>query len=167
MGSVDFKAAEESDRDAWRRELTGARELLEDIAVAFKVGIGAAQPGIAEPAERLRRRVERAPTTRGFDFASDTDVAITGWDGWGDGAPADGPSLSLPSFSGRLEEFPALLRYPLKLGPAGRVALRPAMPTRVTEAVSADIEAVLGGSPACPCIQVDGVFVEAGLPEVV
>ena len=53
LGSVEFKAGEESDGDAWRRELTGARDLLEDIAVAFKVGIGAAQPGIAEPAERL------------------------------------------------------------------------------------------------------------------
>ncbi len=162
LGNIDFKAGEESDGDAWRRELTGARDLLEDIAVAFKVGIGAAQPGIAEPAERLRRRVERAPTTRGFDFASDADVAITGWDGWSDGAPDDGPSLNLPSFSGRLEEFPELLRYPLKLGPASRVALRPSMPTRVTGAVSDDIAAVLDGSPACPCIQVDGVAVEAG-----
>ena len=161
LGSVDFNAGEESDNEAWRRELTGARDLLEDIAVAFKVGIGAAQPGIAEPAERLRRRVERAPTTRGFDFASDADVAVTGWDGWSDGAPEDGPSLSLPSFSGRLEEFPALLRYPLKLGPAGRVALRPAMPTRWS-GVSDDLAAVLDGPRACPCIQVDGVFVEAG-----
>ena len=166
LGSVEFKAAEESDGDAWRRELTGARDLLEDIAVAFKVGIGAAQPGVAEPAERLRRRVERAPTTRGFDFSSDDAVAVTGWDGWSDGAPAEGPNLSLPSFSGRLEEFPALLRYPLKLGPAGRVALRPAMPTRWS-GVSDDLAAVLDGPRACPCIQVDGVFVEAGRPEVV
>ena len=166
LGSVDFKAAEESDSDAWRRELTGVRDLLEDIAVAFKVGIGAAQPGIAEPAERLRRRVERAPTTRGFDFASNDAVAVTGWDDWREGAPEDGPSLSLPSFSGRLEEFPALLRYPLKLGPAGRVALRPAMPTRWS-GVSDDLAAVLDGPRACPCIQVDGVSVEAGRPEVV
>ena len=162
LGSVDFKAAEESDGEAWRRELSGVRDLLEDIAVAFKVGIGAAQPGIAEPAERLRRRVERAPTTRGFDFSSDADVAIHGWDGWREGdAPDDGPSLSLPSFSGRLKEFPQLLRYPLKLGPAGRVALRPAMPTRWT-AVSDDLAAVLDGPRACPSIQVDGVAVEAG-----
>jgi len=167
LGTIDFKAGEESDGDAWRRELTGARDLLENIAVALKVGIGAAQPGIAEPAERLRRRVECAPTTRGFDFASDTDVAITGWDGWSDGAPAEGSSLSLPSFSGRLEEFPALLRYPLKLGPASRVALRPSMPTRVAGAVDDDLAAVLDGPRACPCIQVDGVFVEAGQPEVV
>ncbi len=161
LGSVDFKAAGESDRDAWRRELTGARELLEDIAVAFKVGIGAAQPGIAEPAERLRRRVESAPTTRGFDFASNDAVAVTGWDDWREGAPEDGPSLSLPSFSGRLEEFPELLRYPLKLGPASRVALRPSMPTR-WRGVSDDLAAVLDGPRACPCIQVDGVAVEAG-----
>ena len=161
LGTIDFKAGEESDGDAWRRELTGARDLLEGIAVAFKVGIGAAQPGIAEPAERLRRRVERAPTTRGFDFESDADVSISGWDGWGDGAPAAGPSLSLPSFSGRLAEFPELLRYPLKLGPAGRVALRPAMPTRWS-GVSDDLAAVLDGPRACPCIQVDGVSVEAG-----
>jgi len=168
LGSVDFKAGEESDGEAWRRELAGARELLEDIAVAFKVGIGAAQPGIAEPAERLRRRVEGVPTTRGFDFASDADVTVTGWDGWREGgAPADGPSLSLPSFSGRLTESPELLRYPLKLGPASRVALRPSMPTRVTKVVSDDIAAVLDGPPACPCIQVDGVTVVAGLPEVV
>ena len=167
LGDVKFNAAEESDGDAWRRELAGARDLLEDIAVAFKVGIGAAQPGVAEPAERLRRRVERAPTTRGFDFESDADVSISGWDGWGDGAPAEGPSsLSLPSFSGRLEEFPQLLRSPLKLGPAGRVALRPAMPTRWS-GVSDDLAAVLDGPRACPCIQVDGVFVEAGRPEVV
>ena len=166
LGSIDFKAGEESDGDAWRRELTGARDLLEDIAVAFKVGIGAAQPGIAEPAERLRRRVERAPTTRGFDFESNA-VTITGWDGWRGGSPAEGPSLSLPSFSGRLAEFPELLRYPLKLGPASRVALRPSMPTRVTGAVSDDLAAVLDGSPACPCIQVDGVSVVAGRPGVV
>ena len=165
LGSVDFKAAEESDGDAWRRELTGARDLLEDIAVAFKVGIGAAQPGIAEPAERLRRRVERAPTTRGFDFESNA-VTITGWDGWRGGSPAEGPSLSLPSFSGRLAEFPELLRYPLKLGPASRVALRPAMPTRWS-GVSDDLAIVLDGPRACPCIQVDGVSVEAGRPEVV
>ena len=166
MGTIDFKAAEESDGDAWRRELTGARELLEDIAVALKVGLGAAQPGIAEPAERLRRRVESAPTTRGFDFASNEAVAVTGWDGWSDGAPAEGPNLSLPSFSGRLAEFPELLRYPLKLGPAGRVALRPAMPTRWS-GVSDDLAAVLDGPRACPCIQVDGVSVVAGRPEVV
>ena len=167
LGSVEFKAGEESDGDAWRRELAGARDLLEDIAVAFKVGIGAAQPGIAEPAERLRRRVERVPTKRGFDFSSDDAVAITGWDGWREGgAPDDGPSLSLPSFSGRLEEFPELLRYPLKLGPAGRVALRPAMPTRWSS-VSDDLAAVLDGPRACPCIQVDGVAVVAGRPEVV
>ena len=167
LGSIDFKAAEESDGEARRRELSGVRDLLEDIAVAFKVGIGAAQPGIAEPAERLRRRVERTPTTRGFDFSSDADVAIHGWDGWREGdAPDDGPSLSLPSFSGRLAEFPELLRYPLKLGPAGRVALRPSMPTRWS-GVSDDLAAVLDGPRACPCIQVDGVFVEAGLPEVV
>ena len=130
--------------------------------MAFKVGVGAAQPGIAEPAERLRRRVERAPTTRGFDFASNDAVAITGWDGWSDGAPAEGPSsLSLPSFSGRLEESPELLRYPLKLGPASRVSLRPSMPTR-WKAVSDDLAAVLDGPRACPSIQVDGVAVEAG-----
>ena len=168
LGSVDFKAGEESDGDAWRREagdaLAWVRELLEDIAVAFKVGIGAAQPGIAEPAERLRRRVERVPTKRGFDFASDTDVAITGWDGWSDGALDDGPSLSLPSFSGRLAEFPELLRYPLKLGPASRVAFRPSMPTR-WRGVSDDLAAVLDGPRACPCIQVDGVMVVAGRPE--
>ena len=166
LGSVDFKAGEESDGDAWRRELTGARDLLEDIAVAFKVGLGAAQPGIAEPAERLRRRVDHVPTKRGFDFASDTDVAITGWDGWSDGALDDGPSLSLPSFSGRLAEFPELLRYPLKLGPASRVAFRPSMPTR-WRGVSDDLAAVLDGPRACPCIQVDGVMVVAGRPEVV
>jgi len=166
MGTIDFKAAEESDGEAWRRELSGARDLLEGIAVAFKVGIGAAQPGIAEPAERLRRRVERAPTTRGFDFASDADVTVNGWDGWSGGAPEDGPSLSLPSFSGRIVEFPELLRYPLKLGPASRIALRPAMPTR-WRGVSDDLAAVLDGPRACPCIQVDGVSVEAGRPEVV
>jgi hypothetical protein len=165
LGDVKFNAAEESDGDAWRRELTGARDLLEDIAVAFKVGIGAAQPGIAEPAERLRRRDECAPPTRGFDFVSDRDVTVTGWDGWSDGGPAEGPSLSLPSFSGRLAEFPELLRYPLKLGPAGRVALRPSMPTRWS-GVSDDLAAVLDGPRACPSIQVDGVAVVAGRPEV-
>ena len=103
----------------------------------------------------MRRRVERVPTTRGFDFTSDADVTVNGWDGWSGGAPEDGPSLSLPSFSGRLAEFPELLRYPLKLGPASRVALRPAMPTR-WRGVSDDLAAVLDGPRACPCIQVDG-----------
>ena len=171
LGTIDFNAAEESDGDAWRREagdaLAWVRELLEDIAVALKVGVGAAQPGIAEPAERLRRRVERVPTKRGFDFSSDDAVAITGWDGWSaGGAPADGPNLSLPSFSGRLAEFPELLRYPLKLGPASRVALRPSMPTRWS-GVSDDLAAVLDGPRACPSIQVDGVAVVAGRPEAV
>ena len=114
----------------------------------------------------MRRRVERLPTKRGFDFASNDAVAVTGWDGWGDGTPAEGSSLSLPSFSGRLAEFPELLRYPLKLGPAGRVALRPSMPTRWS-GVSDDLAAVLDGPRACPSIQVDGVAVVAGRPEVV
>lgn len=170
LGTINFKTADESDSDAWRREagdaLTWARELLEDIAVAFKVGIGAAQPGIAEPAERLRRRVERAPPTRGFDFESDAAVKITGWGGWSEGAPEEGPSLSLPSFSGRVPEYPELLRYPLTLGPASRMSLRPAMPTR-WRTVSDDLAAVLNGACACPCIQVDGVTVVAGRPEAV
>ena len=157
LGSVEFKAGEESDNEAWRRELSGARDLLEDIAVAFKVGIGAAQPGIAEPAERLRRRVERVPTTRGFDFASDADVAITGWDGWRGGAPEDGSQPEPPKRT-PARQFPQLLRYPLKLGPANRVALRPAMPTRWS-GVSDDLAAVLDGPRRAPCIQVDGVFV--------
>ena len=170
LGSVDFKAADESDSDAWRREagdaLTWTRELLEDIAVAFKVGIGAAQPGIAEPAERLRRCIERVRTKRGFDFESDAAVKITGWDGWSESTPEEGPSLSLPSFSGRVPEYPELLRYPLTLGPASRISLRPAMPTRVG-VVSDNLAAVLDGACACPCIQVDGVTVVAGRPEAV
>ena len=81
-------------------------------------------------------------------------------------ARATASSLSLPSFSGRLAEFPELLRYPLKLGPASSVALRPAMPTRWS-GVSDDLAAVLDGPRACPSIQVDGVTVVAGRPEVV
>ena len=53
----------------------------------------------------------------------------------------------------------------LDLRKAG-VALRPAMPTRWS-GVSDDLAAVLDGPRACPCIQVDGVLVEAGRPEVV
>ena len=160
---VEFKAAEESDGDAWRRQLAGREILLEDIAVAFKVGIGAAQPGIAEPAERLRRRVERAPTTRGFDFSSDADVAVTGWDGWSDARAR-----------GRTEPEPAELLGPAR-GISRVVALsskaRSRQPRRAPpvdadsmERVGDDLAAVLDGPRACPCIQVDG---EAGRPEVV
>ena len=115
LGSIDFKAGEESDGDAWRRELTGARDLLEDIAVAFKVGIGAAQPGVAEPAERLRRRVDHVPTKRGFDFASDTDVAITGWDGWSDGAPAEGRAQLVEQREGHVADRTVRLKAPTEL----------------------------------------------------
>ena len=60
-----------------------------------------------------------------------------------------------------------LLRYPLRLGRARRVRLRPAMRTRCAAALSDEVRAVHGGRCACPCIQLDGVQVVAGRPEEV
>ena len=59
-----------------------------------------------------------------------------------------------------------LLRYPLTLGPARRVRLRPAVRTRTAPGavLSEGLLGVLGGPSASPCIQVDGVLVVAGRP---
>ena len=113
-----------SDAEAWaragKRTAAGLRGAAEDVAVALKYAVGAATPGIAEPAERLR-----APGSRGvgeqqaggsrrrFVFRGEEDVEVEGWDGWGDfnnndnegsggSAPTGLPALNLPSFSGRL-----------------------------------------------------------------
>lgn len=167
LGSVSFSA---SDEGSWR---TVAWRAARGAAVAFKAAFGAAVPGVAEPVEGLRAAAAPASTTRGFRFDGDGVISVCGWDDWSnpqDGEPADGASLSLPSFSGRLRtpagETP-LLRYPLRLGPASRACLRPPMPTLVAESVENDLKAVLGGPFACPCIQVDGVMVVAGRPEEV
>ena len=88
-------------------------------------------------------------------------------------APIDSESfsLSLPSFSGCLASTPAgrgpLLRYPLRLGRARRVRLRPAVPTRLEGDLSDAVRAVLGGPCASPCLQVDSVTIVAGCPEAV
>ena len=91
------------------------------------------------------------------------------------GAPAAaaGFSVSLPSFSGCLplggEARGALLRYPLRLGPARRLRLRAPLTTRVAAGarLAPDLLAVLGGPCASPCLHVDGVRVVAGAPHVV
>ena len=131
-------------------------------------------------AERLRAPAD-IPRSRRFAFDADDSARVLGWDGWrpdaddADGS-SDGFAISLPSFSGCLM-MPAaaaggsstrrvgpLLRYPLRLGPARRVRLRPSARTTCGADVSAALRCVLGGPVACPCVQVDGVRVVAGLP---
>lgn len=171
LGSIAFAASDEPDADAWRRELRAlaatSRAVGEAAAAALKAALGAAGPGAAT-SEELRRPAPREPADRGFAFEADGNVAVAGWDGWrGAAPPGDGARASLPSFSGRLDAAAPLLRYPLRLGPARRVALRPAMPTRCAAAVSPVLAAVLDGPRACPCLQVDAVVVEAGAPRAV
>ena len=175
LGSIEFEAATftpslEAEPPSLAEE---AWEAAAAIAVVLKTAVGAASPGVAEPAERLRR----PPSSRGrevFDFESDVDVRVRGWAGSFSCPAADqaedcGLAVSLPSFSGRLPAAAAgtttpLLRYPLSLGPARRVRLRPAVPTRAAPGVSEPLRAVLGGPSAFPCIQVDRVRIVAGAP---
>ena len=143
------------------------------LAVLLKTAVGAAVPGVAEPAERLRRP-PRARLFEGVEFRADNEVGVCGWDGWlderDDGSEVEGWSVSLPSFSGLLPTpagtLTPLLRYPLTLGPARRVRLRPAVRTRTAPGavLSEGLLGVLGGPSASPCIQVDGVLVVAGTP---
>eukprot|EP00966_Prymnesium_polylepis_P319070 7369419-Prymnesium_polylepis.1 len=104
-----------------------------------------------------------------LDFEADGEVCVRGWHDC-DWAPTPSAAqakeasggVSLPSFSGLLPTADSsstpLLRYPLTLGPARRVVLRPAMRTRCAGAgLSAELRAVLGGPIACPCIQADAV----------
>ena len=145
------------------------------LAVLLKTAVGAAVPGVAEPAERLRRP-PRARPFEGVEFRADNEVGVCGWDGWLDvrdeGSEVEGWSVSLPSFSGLLPTPSGtrtpLLRYPLTLGPARRVRLRPAVRTRAAPGavLSEGLLGVLGGPCASPCIQVDGVLIVAGRPVV-
>jgi hypothetical protein len=158
-------------------------------AIALKTAAGSAVPGVAEPAERMgapSTPEERAQPT--VVFEADNAVTVCGWEGWlgdrgtNDNDPGGGSGweVSLPSFAGcLLREEPGadgarahtrspLLRYPLRLGSARRVRLLPAMSTTLSggERISAEVRDVLGGPAACPCIQVDGVRIVAGAPEV-
>ena len=143
------------------------------LAVLLKTAVGAAVPGVAEPAERLRRP-PRARPFEGVEFRADNEVGVCGWDGWldvrADGSEVEGWPVSLPSFSGLLPTPSGtrtpLLRYPLTLGPARRVRLRPAVRTRAAPGavLSEGLLGVLGGPSASPCIQVDGVLIVAGRP---
>mmetsp|Transcript_14734 Transcript_14734/g.22512 ORF Transcript_14734/g.22512 Transcript_14734/m.22512 type:complete len:382 (-) Transcript_14734:242-1387(-) len=236
LGNVEFASSsghceDPDDGNFWLKDSRNAaasvwrtgRRFAEDVAVGLKCAVGAAAPGIAEPAERLRKTYSDLPTSinsaelvviknranisRGFCFASDNTCIVQGWDGFlplevdnnkiGRKA-ADGFALSLPSFSGRLSREPPddygsggdtketstspLLRYVLKLGPARRIRLRPSMPTFLLRegyeenatfregndtVLSGGLRGVLEGPCACPCIQIDGVRVVAGLPEVI
>ena len=147
------------------------------LAVLLKTAVGAAVPGVAEPAERLRPPPSaRVRPFEGVEFRADNEVSICGWDGWldvrDDGSEGKGWSVSLPSFSGLLPTPSGtrtpLLRYPLTLGPARRVRLRPAVRTCAAPgaALSEGLLGVLGGPSASPCIQVDGVLIVAGRPAV-
>ena len=51
------------------------------LAVLLKTAVGAAVPGVAEPAERLRRP-PRARPFEGVEFRADNEVGVCGWDGW-------------------------------------------------------------------------------------
>ena len=147
------------------------------LAVLLKTAVGAAMPGIAEPAERLRLPPSaRARPFEGVEFDAEDEVRCYGWDGWldsrDDESEGEGWSISLPSFSGLLPTPSGtrtpLLRYPLTLGPARRVRLRPAVRTRAAPgaALSEGLLGVLGGPSASPCIQVEGVLIVAGRPVV-
>ena len=103
-------------------------------------------------------------------FASDDAVAI-GWpttDEWRDGDDgAGGFSLTLPSFSGRLadgDRRSPLLRYPLTLGPARSVRLRPALRVSAAPTTSAPLRRILEAPAASPCLAVGGATVVAGTP---
>ena len=111
------------------------------------------------------------------EFESANAVRTGCWNGWNDlssssaddAASPQWPTLNLPSFSGCLpsEQGGAspLLFYPLALGPARRVSLRPAL--RVNGAASLPKELgdlFTSASPASPCLQVDQVDIMAGEP---
>ena len=180
LGAISFEASEGEATDPTTLLMSRGREMAVATAVAFKTALGTAAPGVAEPAERLRAPAD-IPRSCRFAFDADDSARVLGWDGWrpdaddADGS-SDGFAISLPSFSGCLM-MPAaaaggsstrrvgpLLRYPLRLGPARRVRLRPSARTTCGADVSAALRCVLGGPVACPCVQVDGVRVVAGLP---
>ena len=85
------------------------------LAVFLKTAVGAAVPGVAEPAERLRRP-PRARLFEGVEFRADNEVGVCGWDGWlderDDGSEVEGWSVSLPSFSGLLPTPAASHKHP-------------------------------------------------------
>ena len=188
LGRVEFEARPDVASLDRRGALTTAgvravREMAASAALICKTALGTAVPGVAEPAERLRPQTAASEDSESwFRFDADNVMSVVGWDGWlndgvdctGDAERSSGPSISLPSFSGCLpqhggsiDERSALLRYPLRLGPAHRVRLRPAMATHLGPGavLSEELEAILLGGPcACPCIQVDRVQVEAGVP---
>ena len=179
LGTIAFEPSEGAAQDATTVAMGRVRELSVATALVFKTALGTAAPGIAEPAERLGAP-EAAPRSCRFVFDADDAARVLGWDGWlresdaEDDATDGGLALSLPSFSGCLSvrgedgisarRTSALLRYPLRLGPARRVRLRPAAITTCGADVSDELRSVLGGPMACPCVQVDGVRVVAGMP---
>lgn len=177
LGSIELAAAS---READVTSLgSAARDIAVGTAVAFKVAIGTALPGVAEPAERLGRAPSTSSTSTSITFEADDAIRVQGWESWnvpeGTQERERGPALtlSLPSFAGCLDEGMteggSLLRYPLTLGPARRVRLLPAMRTILpggadAALLSKSVRAALGGPCACPCIAVDGVTVVAGTP---
>ena len=176
-GSITFDAAAGPDPGM----METVRSAASEVAVALKTATGTAVPGVLEPAESLRP----PPVPLGgpvLEFTGENVVRLQGWNGWTDlpsstsgssssssGDDDDkGGGVNLPSFSGRLQLSPSketpLLFYPLRLGPATRLRLRPSMRTICSERLSGGIRGVLGGPVATPCIQVDGVRVVAGRP---
>jgi len=102
-----------------------------------------------------------------FDFESGSRVVVSGWDtDWRDvGAEhaVPGPSISLPSLSGGLPPARLIYRYPLTLRAPRRVRLRPAARTTWTRGIcNGALADVLDGPAASPCLQLDGVDIEAG-----
>ena len=57
-----------------------------------------------------------------------------------------------------------LLRYPLTLGPARSVRLRPALRVSAAPTTSAPLRRILEAPPASPCLAVGGATVVAGTP---
>ena len=112
-----------------------------------------------------------------MELESSDAVRLGCWDGWNDPPPSVDVSrlqwpplrFSLPSFSGCLptekDGTGPLLFYPLTLGPARRVRLRPALRVRGAPGLPKELgDLFTYASPASPCLQVDGVDIVAGQP---
>jgi len=191
VGSIEFNSeggdegSGADDKGGWAEAAAEAAwDFSAAVAVTLKTAAGTAIPGVAEPAERLGSQTVGSQTmgSVAFEFFADDAVMAHGWDSAGWRPDEDTPdarsgvgavtasTISLPSFSGRLPGASALLRYPLRLGPARSVRVRRAVGIRLpteASAMSAELRAVLGGQSIGPCLQVDGVTVVAGTPMAV
>ena len=132
--------------------------------------MGSAVPGVAEPAEKLKRR----PTISGFVFQSNSAMQINGWNGWlplqdvnetsRKSKKVEGTGIGLPSFLGRFSGRTPLMKHPLCLASAKSAQSRHPMTTISETEGNNDLCDTLGGPCISPCLQFDGVEVVAGNP---